>query len=131
MLLDRRKMLAATAGLAFLPAAPDMAGPLARRAFVFEPEKGVGEIVSAVIEQRFGVEVDFEHLSEARARSLVDRHPQAYGAIYWRSMAVHGEADLWSPRRAARIIYPYTVRELVGEIEAVTDWIRSAGTPRR
>ncbi len=131
MLLDRRKILAAIAGLAFLPAAPEMVRPLARRAFVFEPEKGVGEIVSAVIEQRFSVEVDFEHVSEARARSLVDRHPQAYGAIYWRSMAVHGEADLWSPLRVARIIYPYTVGQLVNEVEAITDWTRSAGTLRR
>ncbi|MFN7163632.1 MAG: hypothetical protein ACK4P2_02325 [Hyphomonas sp.] len=121
-------MLAGAAGLPLFPMAAEAIRPLERRIFVFEPQKAVGEIVSLILERRFGVEIDFVHEGAERARSLVERHPQAYGAVFWGHEPKLRPAEIWSPFRANELRYPFSVRQLVSNVEAVTGW---AGTDRR
>jgi hypothetical protein len=130
MLIDRRTVLAGVVGLPLVPAALDAAFPLARRMFVFDPQKGVAEIVSTILVQSFGVEVDFVHEGAERARSLVARHPQAYGAVFWRHEPKLRAAEIWSPVRANELLYPFTFRQLISHVEAVTGWTRTAAILR-
>ncbi len=120
MLMDRRTVLAGAVGLPLVPAALDAASPLARRMFVFDPQEGVAEIVSAILAQSFGVEVDFVHEGAEQARSLVARHPQAYGAVFWRHELNLHVAEVRSPVRSNELRCPFTVRQLISHVEAVT-----------
>lgn len=125
MLMDRRTVLAGAVGLPLVPAALDAASPLARRMFVFDPQEGVAEIVSAILAQSFGVEVDFVQEGAERARSLVARHPQAYDAVFWRRELNLHVAEVRSPVCANELRCPFTVRQLISHVEAVTGWTRS------
>jgi hypothetical protein len=131
MLMDRRTVLAGAVGLPLVPAALDAASPLARRVFVFDPQEGVAEIVSAILGTSFGVEVDFIHEGAERARSLVARHPHAYGAVFWGHQPKLRVAEVWSPLRANELPCPFTVRQLTWHVEAVTGWTRSDTILRR
>lgn len=122
MQLDRRTILAGAAGLPLVPMTAGTLRPLERRIFVFEPQKAVGEIVSLILEKRFGVEIDFVHEGAGSARSLVARHPHAYGAVYWGNEPKLRPAEIWSPNRANELPYPFSVRQLVSHVEAVTGW---------
>ena len=125
MLMDRRTVLAGAVGLPLVPAALDAASPLARRMFVFDPQEGVAKIVSAVLAQSFGVEVDFVQEGAEQARSLVARHPQAYGAVYWRHELNLHVAEVRSPVRSNELRCPFSMRQLISHAEAVTGWTRS------
>jgi hypothetical protein len=118
-------MLAGAVGLPLVPAALDAASPLARRMFVFDPQEGVAEIVSAILAQSFGVEVDFVHEGAEQARSLVARRPQAYGAVFWRHELNLHVAEVRSPALANELRCPFSVRQLISHVEAVTGWTRS------
>jgi hypothetical protein len=124
MLMDRRTVLAGAVGLPLVPAALDAAAPLARRMFVFDPQEGVAEIISAILAQSFGVEVDFVHEGAEQARSLVARHPQAYGAVFWRHELNLHVAEVRSPALANEMRCPFSVRQLNSHVEAVTGWTR-------
>lgn len=82
MKMDRRTILAGAVGLPLVPAALDAASPLAGRVFVFDPQKGLAEIVSAILVQSFDAGSDFVHKDAERARSLVARYPHACGAVF-------------------------------------------------
>ncbi len=125
MLIDRRTVLAGAVGLPLVPAALDAASPLARRVFVFDPQEGVAKIVSAVLAQRFDVEVDFVQDGAERARSLVARHPQAYGAVYWRHELNLDIAKVRSPMRSNELHCPFSMRQLISHVQAVTGWTPS------
>lgn len=126
MLMNRRSMLAGAAGLPLVPVTLDAARPLAQRIFVFEPQDGVGEIVSVLLERSFGVPVDFERDGAEQARSFLSRNPYAYGAVYWGHAPVNRHAEIWSPARAETLPYPFTLRQLATRVEAVTGWTRKA-----
>jgi hypothetical protein len=130
MLMDRRAVLAGAVGLPPVPAALEAASPLARRMFVFDPRKGVAEIVSAIPGTRFGVETDFVHEGAERARNLVARHPHACGAVFWRHEPTLGVAEAWSPLRANELPCPFSMRQLISHVEPVTGWTRSDTTLR-
>lgn len=124
MLIDRRTVLAGAVGLPLVPAALDAASPLSRRMFVFDPQEGVAKIVSAVLTRSFGVEVDFVHEGAGRARTLIGRHPQAYGAVYWRHELNLRVAEVRSPVRSNEFICPFSMRQLISHVELVTGWTR-------
>ncbi len=124
MQLDRRTMLAGAAGLPLVPMTVGAIRPLERRVFVFEPQKTAGEIISAILERRFGVEIDFVHEGADSARDILARHPHAYGAVYWGNEPQLRPAKIWSPNRTNELPYPFSVRQLVSHIEAVTGWTR-------
>lgn len=130
MLMDRRAVLSGAVGLPPVPAALDAASPLARRMFVFDPRKGVAEIVSAIPGTSFGVEADFVHEGAERARSLVARHPHACGAFFWRHQPKLHIAEDWSPGSANEMRCPFSMRQLISHVEAVTGWPRSDTTLR-
>lgn len=122
MLMDRRTVLGGAVGLPFVPAALDAVSPLSRRVFVFDPQEGVAQIVSAFIARSFGVEVDFVREGAEQARSLVDRHLQAYGAVYWRHELNLHVAEVRSPVRSNVLRCPFSMREMISHVEAATGW---------
>jgi hypothetical protein len=125
MKMDRSTVLAGAVGLPLVPAALDAASPLARRVFVFDPQKGVAEIVSAILGTSFGLEVDFVHEGAERARSPVDRQPHACGAVFWRLELKLHVAEVWSPVSANELRCPFSMRQFISQVEAVTGWPRS------
>jgi hypothetical protein len=131
MLMDRRTMLAGAAGLPLVPAALDTARPLPRRVFVFDREKGIAELVSAILERCFSVEADFVHTDPEAARSLVARHGDAYGTVFWRDELTMRRAKVWSPVRAGELVCPFSIRQLALEVEAVTGWSRNTDILRQ
>ena len=125
MKMDRSTVLAGAVGLPLVPAELDAASPLARRVFVFDTQKGLAEIVSAIHGTSFGVEVDFVHEGAERARSLVARHPHACGAFFWRHGPKLHIAEDCSPGSANEMRCPFSMRQLISHVEAVTGWPRS------
>ena len=125
MKMGRSTVLAGAVGLPLVPAELDAASPLARRVFVFDPQKGLAEIVSAIPGTSFGVEVDFVHEGAERARSLVARHPHACGAFFWRHGPKLHIAEDCSPGSANEMRCPFSMRQLISHVEAVTGWPRS------
>jgi len=81
--------------------------------------------------QSFDVEVDFVHEGAERARCLIARHPQACGAVFWRHEPKLHVAEAWSPVSANELLCPFTARQLISHVEAVTGWPRSDTILRR
>lgn len=131
MKMDRRTILAGAVGLPLVPAALDAASPLASRVFVFDPQKGLAEIVSAILVQSFDAEVDFVHEDAERARSLVARYPHACSAVFWRHELKLHVAEVWSPVSANELSCLFSMRRLISHVEGVTGWTRSDTILRR
>ncbi|MFN7056100.1 hypothetical protein [Hyphomonas sp.] len=125
MNFSRRTMLTCAASVPLAPLVAEAAQAARRPLFVFDEVDPVREIVANYCRRDFGVEVLGEALTPGQARALIHRDPSRFSAIYWRGgeETVDGtRAVIWSDSSQVVIDCPFTVRQMLKAVSAVTGW---------
>lgn len=122
---SRRTMLTCAASLPLAPMVAEAAQVTRRPLLVFDEIDSIREIIANYCRRDFGVDVVSEALTPSQARALIHRDPSRFSAIYWRAgkETVYGtRAVIWSDSSQVVIDCPFTLRQMLKAVSAVTGW---------
>ncbi|PKP80443.1 MAG: hypothetical protein CVT79_14175 [Alphaproteobacteria bacterium HGW-Alphaproteobacteria-18] len=141
MQIDRRTLLAGSAGLPLLPLAIGAARPLERQIFVFDTCEGMSEIVAGYLSARFLAPVLNAHALGSAAHDFLTRNRQTFGLAYVRDCprshkdsdplnvwphvpyASYEPAEFSTPYRSALLAYAFTPRMITDLSAGLTGWV--------